>query len=172
MATRPQNLNPMSPNGFQLTIQKLPELIYFSQSVNLPGISLPHIPLETMFSTLKITGTTIEFETLNVEFMVDESMANYMIIYNWLIAMGYPQNFDQYITFQNTDTRGIVTDLAKNYSDGTLLILGPNNAVVKSITYVDLIPISLSGLTFATTNDDVPYLTATASFEYNYFTIN
>lgn len=172
MATKPQNLNPMSPNGFQLTIQKLPEMIYYSQSVNLPGITLPHIPMETMFSTLKITGTTIEFETLNVEFMVDEAMSNYLNIYNWIIAMGYPQNFQQYITFQDANAIKNLTDLAKNYSDGTLLIYGPNNAVVKSIVYTDLVPISLSGLTFATTNDDVPYLTATASFEYNYFTIN
>jgi hypothetical protein len=99
-------------------------------------------------------------------------MTNYLSIYNWLIAMGYPQNFQQYITFQDDNALSALTDLAKNYSDGTLLIYGPNNAVVKSITYVDLLPVSLSGLTFATTNDDVPYLTATATFEFNYFTIN
>ena len=172
MATTPKNLNPLSPNGFQLTIQKLPELVYYSQTVNLPGITLPHIPMETMFSTMHITGTTIEFESLTVEFMVDENMSNYMNIYHWLIAMGYPQNFQQYITFQDENALSNLTDLAKNYSDGTLIIYGPNNSVVKSITYSDLLPVSLSGLEFSTTNDDVPYLKATASFEFNYFTIN
>lgn len=166
------NINPLSPNGFQLTIQKLPDLIYFSQTVNLPGIQLPHITFDNMFVAIPISGTNIQFDTLDVEFLVDENMNNYLMIYNWMIAMGYPQNFDQYINFQNSDIRGLVSDLAKNYSDGTLQILGSNNTVIKSVTFVDLLPTSLSTISFSSTNLDVSYITATVSFQFTYFTFS
>lgn len=165
-------INPLSPNGFRLSIQKLPEMIYFSQSVNLPGISLPNIPYANMFSTIPVTGSTLQFDALMVEFMVDEKMANYSIIYNWLIAMGYPQSFQQYITFQDDQAMSNLSDLAKNYSDGTLQILDSYNNVVKTITFIDLIPTNLTAVTFSSTNSDVNYITATMTLEYNMFTIS
>jgi len=36
----PSNINPLSPNGFLFNILKLPNLSFFCQSVNLPGITL------------------------------------------------------------------------------------------------------------------------------------
>jgi hypothetical protein len=164
-------LNPLSPNGFQLTIQKIPEMIYFSQSVNIPGINLPHISFNNMFSAIPIASTNIQFDTLNIDFLVDESMSNYLSIYNWIIAMGYPDNFQQYTAFLDSQAISNLTELAKSYSDGTIQILGSNNEIVRSITFIDLLPISISTVTFASTNNDVNYITASAVFNYNYFII-
>lgn len=165
----PVNLNPLSPNGFQFSIKKLPELIYFSQEVSLPGISLPTATMNTPFSTVKIAGDKMTYDPLTVNFMVDEKMSNYLAIHDWIVAMGFPHDYEQYISWQNKERSPYFSELAKNYSDGTLSILGSNNVTVQNVTFVDLIPISLSGLSFTTTSDDVSYISCQIEFEYNYF---
>lgn len=165
----PENLNPLSPNGFQFVIQKIPEMVYFTQEVPLPGISLPRTEMETPFTQIKIPGSKMEFEPLTINFLVDENMTNYLAIFNWIAGLGHPQEYQQYTSFQNRDPKFQMSELSKNFSDGTLHILGSNNTVVQTVLFVDLVPTVLSGLTFATTNTDVTYITATATFEYTYF---
>jgi hypothetical protein len=40
-------------------------------------------------------------------------MANYQAIYNWIVALGFPESYDQYITFTGNDTNNY-SELAKN----------------------------------------------------------
>jgi len=168
MATLPANLNPLSPNGFQFSIQKLPELTYFAQQVALPSINLPNISINTPFSTLQIAGDTLTYESLSIDFLVDENMSNYLAISDWIIAMGFPETYDQYISWQNKDSINI-SELAKNYSDATLQILDSSNNPIQTVTFVDIIPTSLGNMTFLSTSSDVNYITCNVTFEYSYF---
>ena len=45
--TLPENIIPLSPNGFMFSILKLPELSYFSQEVSVPSLSLPIVEVAT-----------------------------------------------------------------------------------------------------------------------------
>lgn len=171
MATIPTNINPLSPNGFQFSIQKLPELTYFAQQVALPSINLPNVAVNTPFSTIQIAGDLLNYDPLSIDFLVDESMANYLAIRDWIIAMGFPEDYQQYISYLNKDNANI-GKLANNHSDGTLQILGSNNVPIHTITFVDLVPISLGNMTFVSTSSDVSYITCNAIFEFTYFTIN
>ena len=169
MALIPENLNPLSPNGFQFSIQKLPELTYFAQQVSIPGISLPNTFFNTPFSQVKVAGDVLTYESLNVEFLVDEKMSNYLALYDWIIAMGFPENYDQYISWQGKFNSPFLSEIAKNFSDATLTILGSNNVPIQTITFVDLIPTNLSQISLTTTSTDVNYITCTATFEYSYY---
>ena len=168
MATLPANLNPLSPNGFQFSIQKLPELTYFAQQVALPSINLPNIAVNTPFSTMQIAGDTLTYEPLSIDFLVDEDMSNYLAINDWIIAMGFPENYQQYISWQNKDNINI-SELAKNYSDATLQILDSSNNPIQTVTFVDVIPTSLGNMTFLSTSNDVNYVTCNVTFDYSYF---
>lgn len=168
MATLPANLNPLSPNGFQFSIQKLPELTYFAQQVTLPSINLPNIAVNTPFSTMQIAGDTLTYEPLSIDFLVDEDMSNYLAINDWIIAMGFPENYQQYISWQNKDNINI-SELAKNYSDATLQILDSSNNPIQTVTFVDVIPTSLGNMTFLSTSNDVSYITCNVTFDYSYF---
>ena len=168
MATLPANLNPLSPNGFQFSIQKLPELTYFAQQVALPSINLPNIAVNTPFSTMQIAGDTLTYEPLSIDFLVDEDMSNYLAINDWIIAMGFPENYQQYISWQNKDNINI-SELAKNYSDATLQILDSSNNPIQTVTFVDVIPTSLGNMTFLSTSNDVSYITVNVTFDYSYF---
>lgn len=165
----PSNINPLSPNGFQFSIAKLPDLTYFAQQVTIPGISLPAFEANNPLSPFPIAGDNITYEPLNVQFLVDESMANYKAVYNWLKGLGFPENHSQYEMFVDNAEGSASNELQKNYSDGTLQILGANNKSVQTIQFIDLIPVSLESLTFQSTNQDVQYLVGSATFRYNFY---
>ena len=165
----PNNINPLSPNGFLFSIQKLPTLNFFCQQVNLPGILLGAPEFGNPFRSTPVPGETLTYDQLTVQFLVDEEMSNYKSIYNWLVALGFPTSYDEYLTFLNSDERNITSELAKNYSDATIQILGSNNATVQTVQIIDLFPISLDSLVFQSTNQDVQYLVGNATFRYSYY---
>lgn len=165
----PSNINPLSPNGFLFNIQKLPELSFFCQQVNLPGITLGSPEFGNPFQTQPIPGETLTYDQLTVQFLVDETMTNYQAIYNWIVALGFPNNYEQYTTFVSNEDRGAISELARNYSDATLQILGANNQAVKTVQFIDLFPITLDSLLFQGTNTDVNYLVGSATFRYGYY---
>ena len=164
----PTNINPLSPNGFLFNIQKLPKISFFCQSVNLPGITLGAPEFGNPFNIAPIPGETLTYDQLTVQFLVDENMENYQSIYNWIVALGFPESYDQYITFTGNDTNNY-SELAKNYSDATLQILTGNNNVAKSVQFIDLFPIGIDSLQFAGTNNDVQYLIGNATFRYGFY---
>lgn len=164
----PANINPLSPNGFLFNITKLPNLSFFCQSVNLPGITLGAPEFGNPFNVAPIPGETLTYDQLQVQFLVDEQMANYQSIYNWIVALGFPESYDQYVTFVAGDTNNY-SELAKNYSDATLQILTANNQTAKAIQFLDLFPVSIDSLQFAGTNNDVQYLVGNATFRYGYY---
>lgn len=165
----PSNINPLSPNGFMFTIQKLPELNFFAQSVNIPGITLGSPEYGNPFQVQPIPGESLTYDQLTVQFLIDETMTNYQALYNWIVALGFPNDYEQYTTFVSEDNRGITSELATNYSDATLQILSGNNQVVKTVQFIDLFPIAIDSLQFSGTNTDVQYLIGNATFRYGYY---
>lgn len=164
----PGNITPMSPNGFNFTITKLPDLSFFCQQVTLPALSIGAPEQMTPFSTTPIPGEMSTFDQLQVQFLVDSEMKNYKAIHNWLIALSFPQSYEQYTNFVDGDANQY-GELARNYSDGTLSMLDGANNVASTVQFVDLFPISLEGLTFQSTNTDVQYLVGSATFRYTYY---
>lgn len=169
MATSiPSNLNPLSPNGFQFSITKLPELTFHCQQVNLPGITLGEPTFSTPFSTQPVPGDALQYDPLTVQFLVDENMENYKKLYNWIVALGFPESYDQYIAQNAADTTAY-GELAKNYSDATLQILDSNNQAIQTIQFYDLFPTTIDSMMFSATNDDVNYVVANVTFKFGLY---
>ena len=164
----PSSINPLSSNGSNFSIQKLQEISFFCQEVTLPGISLPSIDVNTPLSINPILGEMIQFDDLNIQFLVDENMSNYRALYNWMIGAGFPSDNLQYSQFIASQTTGYST-LSKEFSDATLQILGSNNLPSRTVRFIDIIPISVSSMSFQSTNTDVVYITCSASFKINRF---
>jgi len=150
-------------------IQKLPDLNFFCQQVNLPGIMLGAPEFGNPFHTQPIPGETLTYDQLTVQFLVDSEMKNYTALYNWIVALGFPNDYEQYLNFINSDDRLGLAELAKNYSDATLQILSGSNQVVKTVQFIDLFPVSIDSLVFQATNQDVQYLVGNATFRYGYY---
>lgn len=165
----PTNINPLSPNGFQFSITKLPEVTYFCQEVNLPDITLGIAEQPTPFSDAKIPGDKLQYGDLLVQFIIDEDMGNYLAVHNWINGLGFPKNKTQYSNWLEQHDMLNTSELQKGYSDGILTILNSNNTPSKSIKFIDLFPTNLSALNFLSTSNDVQYLIGAASFSYTYY---
>ena len=164
---QPINQNFLSPLGFKLQINKTPLTNYFIQSVELPSVTLGTADVETPFTRVPFPGTKLTFGNLQFTFKVDEDMKNYMEIYEWLRAVGFPDNFAQYSNIAGAALAsgdGI-------YSDITLVILNSAMNPNIEVTFFDCFPVDLSQLTFDSTSADVQYLTATATFANRRFDI-
>jgi len=165
----PANINPLSPNGYMFTLQRLPELSYFCQEVSLPAITLPEATQLNPFSKIPLSGDQIDFDTLRVQFLVDENMANYRSIHDWIVGLGFPENNSQYTQAIGNIAIPGASEVARSSSDATLVILGNNNQPIQVIQFADCVPESLESITFTSTNQDVQYLIGSASFRYSYY---
>ena len=58
----PDNLNYLSNISFRLTMQDAPNLTWFCQSVNVPGVSLEAIDVPTPYVTIPYAGGKVNFE--------------------------------------------------------------------------------------------------------------
>lgn len=165
----PENLNPLSPNGYMFSIEKLPSLSFFCQQVTLPAVSLPEAMQLNPFVKIPVAGDQLDYGMLTVEFLVDEKMENYKAIHHWITSLGFPESYEEYTNFLDEAKIPGLSEIAKSYSDGTLTILGNNNVPIQTVQFKDLIPSSLESLTFLSTNQDVQYLVGSASFQYSYY---
>jgi hypothetical protein len=163
----PVNKNFLSPLNFKFTIKKAPHVNFFIQKVNVPQITLnaPNVP--TPFVKTPYPGDHIDYSELQITFKVDEDLKNYLEIHNWIKALGFPDNFDQYKEIQ--DKKSWTGDGI--YSDISVMILSSTKAANYEVVYTDAHPVSLSGLVFGSTDEDVNYIEATASFKYTLYNI-
>lgn len=165
----PTNLNPLSPNGYMFSLQRLSSLSYFCQEVSLPAVTLPEATQLNPFSKIPLSGDQIEFDTLRVQFLIDEKLENYKAIHNWIIGLGFPEDYSQYTGAIAAASIPGMSEVAMSSSDATLIILGNNNQPIQTIQFADCVPESLESITFTSTNQDVQYLIGSASFRYTYY---
>ena len=147
LVNQPKNMNPLADVQFKFVIGALPNVTFFVQSTALPGITLAPLdiglPQRTGFA--RNTGV-IEYEELNVAFLVDEYLKNWLEVYNWIL--GTP-----------------------SYTSGVLTILSSSMNPTIEAHFKELFPTSLSALDFDSTTADPAYQQASVSFKYTSYTI-
>lgn len=164
----PENINPLSPNGYMFTVQKLPKLSYFAQQVVLPTISLGAAEVQNPFVTVPQPGERLEFQPLTIDFLVDQNMDNYKAINDWMMGLGFPENYEQYSSWNASDEIS-GNQLKKNSSDASLIVLGNHNNPIQTIQFYDIWPESLQSLTFVSNVQDVQYLVGSVTFRYSHY---
>ena len=163
----PENKNFLSPLNFRFQIKKAPHVNFFVQKVNIPDIAIRSPTSPNPFVNIPYPGDHMEFGALNITFKVDEDLQNYLEIHNWIRALGKPEDFAGYADIAAKPSwtgDGI-------YSDISVLVLASTKTPNYEVAYADAFPISLTGITFNTTDPNVNYIEASATFKYTYFTI-
>jgi hypothetical protein len=165
----PENINPLSPNGYLFSIAKLPELTFFCQEVTLPGISMVTIEQANPYVKIPQPGEMLDFDPLQVQFLVDNKMSNYRAVYDWLYALGYPKDNADAVDYAAANL-GLATRMNETmFSDATLTILDNTNNPIQTVSFTDVFPSSIQSLTFSSTNTDVQYLVGSATFSYTMY---
>lgn len=171
------NRNYMSPLGFKLILTKTPKVDFLCQSANIPSISMGTAIQPSYLKDIPVPGDKVLYDDLNVRFLVDEKMENYLAIHKWITGLGYPESIGQYRQLKKDDKRTDrrVDDSADplyfQYSDATLQVLNSNYKPSVLINFKDAFPISLSTLDFDVTTRDYNYFTAEVTFKYTIYNI-
>lgn len=172
-------LSPIQPKflsqlGFRLSIEKIPNVTFFTQECPIPEISMGAINIGTPVQDFHIPGDKIEYDDMEITFIVDENLSNYKELQHWIYGLGHPESLDQFKTFNETEKKRLYGNTAVNgqsqlSSDGVLSILTNNNNHNLDIYFIDMFPTAISSLRFETTADETQYITCTARFKYSYF---
>ena len=164
----PDNLNYLSNISVRLTMQDAPNLTWFCQAVNVPGVSIDAIDFQTPYLNIPQAGAKVTFEELSVRFIVDEHLKNWTEIYDRIIATGLTEGHEKYRLLKASDTLhprgGIVSTIVL-----TVLTSAMNPQM--EFHFYDAFPISVSSLDFDSAAGDLEYFTATAGFRYTNYEI-
>lgn len=168
-----ENRNFLSPVGFKFALSREPRVSFFCNQANIPDLTLGLATQPTYLKMLPTPGEIIEFGDLNIRFLVDENLENYMCIQNWIRGLGFPEELRQFGDLERRGRdQGNPTNTTQNiYSDGTLQILTSNQVPNFQIIFRDLFPYTLSTLTFDATETDMNYFTADVNFKYTIYDI-
>jgi hypothetical protein len=174
----PKTYDYLRPNAFRFSVKDIPNASYTCQSANIPDIQLGFALQPTPFVDVPVIGDKLNFGELAIRFLISEDMSNYLELYRWLVALGVPNDYNQFSTFVKdrpsrfpfvTKQDGTSEILA--YSDATLTILDSTNTAKVNIIFKSLFPTSLSALDFDIASGSVEYFTAIASFKYTIFEV-
>lgn len=155
--------NYLSAVEFKLVIDRLPNVEFFVQRANVPGIASGFTTTQTPFKDIHGPGDKLDFDDFVVDIVVDENMSSYLEAWNWLVALTKPNGFDGYAQVANSD-EGI-------YSDGTLFIMNNSKNSNIKIKFKDLFPVSVGQIDLDTTAGDIEPPTATLTFKYLSFDV-
>ena len=175
MATRKSqidNRNFLSPVGFKFNLQRSPGVAYFCNQANVPDLSLGVALQPNYLRDIPTPGDKVDFGDLNLRFLVDEDLTNYMEIQNWIRGMGFPESLEEIYKFQNSNPNMDPNDKSIDLlSDGTLNVLTSTQNTNFKVKFEGLFPVSISDLTFDATDTDIDYLTAEVTFKYTIYKI-
>jgi hypothetical protein len=171
----------LRPNAFLFRVKDLPNVSFTCQSANLPQVAMGFATQPTPFIDLPRIGDKLNYAEFSVRFLVTEDMSNYIELYRWLVALGFPNNYNEFSAFaEDRRTRltkfpFFVNNMGQRevlaYSDGILTILDSNNNPKTNILFRDLFPVALEALDFDIASATVEYFTVIATFKYRIFEI-
>ena len=160
MATDPVTHNALIVNYFQFSLSRVPNMVYFCQSANLPGLAFGSAEQPTVLGhPVKVPTGAFRFEDLELSFRVDENLTNWREIHNWIKTTGNYESDESTLPYK------------EKTSDARLLITNSSYRPKISINFRHVFPISLSGLNFNTTAQDSFEMTATVKFAFTGYEI-
>lgn len=168
----PTNPNFLHPNKFQLNFSRAPSISYFCQSVTIPGISTQEIPIFNPFVEVYAAGEKAVYDTLNVTFYVDEEMKAWIEVHDWIRAMTFPENFEEYKNLKALSSiGGRPKEVFPQYADILITVLSSSNKPYYQFKFFNAFPVSLSPLILSSTDSPESVITADATFRYTYYDI-
>ncbi len=179
---QPTKMDYASPIQFRFTITKLPQVQFFIQTANIPGINLGTATAPTPLYDYPVPGDTLTYQSLDISFLVDENLNNYKELHDWLSGLGFPKNHTQFADLQagsadrfpgtTASTAATGTSIKQpldeggTYSDATLTVLNSKNIAKTEIRFHNIYPTSLGSLSYDVKASDVDYIQVAASFNY------
>lgn len=162
LSSQPSETNLTNPTNFRFMLPKVPNAVYFCQSVSFPSFSCPHMTIKTGRGLpLKVPGMEITHGDFNMTYLVNEDMSNYREMQEWFKKMSiFADGFN-----------GIYSTRDWMSEQGTLVMLTNKKKPIVRFTFRGLFPKSLSALEFDNTDSEGKITVATATMAFTYYSM-
>lgn len=168
VAGQPADLNFLSPTGFKLVFNRLPNVIYFLQKVELPVVHVGETSQGTPVGRVILGGDHTHWGTFPITFKIDEAMTNYYSILEWMVGLGPPINLAQVESLAVNNPINRDNGFGRT-SDAILSILNAEMNPNVSWYFKDLCPLELGAVQMQSDVSTINYVTCDAMFEYSSF---
>jgi len=125
--------------------------------INVPGIQLGTVPLNTSIRNIERPGDSVIFSDITIEFLITEDLTEWIILYNWIQDL---RNFSK-TEFDNS----IV-------SEGKLILLTNKSNPNIMLTFTDMFPTEMSDLDLTINTADGDTVRGNATFKYVEMTLS
>jgi len=163
----PLSQNFLSPLNYRFLLKRAPALNFYVQKINIPSVRTTPVGVQNRFAETFHHADEMEFDNLEVTFKVDEALENYMEVYNWMRGLAKPDNPMEY---QRLNAGNRMEGLGL-YSEIVVILLSSVKKPIYEFVFRNCMPIALSDMILDTTDDEVNYVTCTATFRYDLFDI-
>lgn len=167
---QPDNKNFLSEFGYKFQLMRLPTVEFFCQSVTIPSLTLGSTVAKTPFTNVILGGDHIKYGIFPVTFKVDEDMKNWEEIFNWMVALAPQEQLDNQATRIINSQAGTAAGVGRT-SDATVMILTNLMNPNFYFYFKDMVPLTLSEVKMDSTQNNVKYITCSATFEYRSYKI-
>ena len=148
---------PLLQHNYTFVLSKLEDTTLNLQSISLPTVSLSQKFMPTRSLDITLPGDKLAFDSLPMEFIVDENMNNYTEIMDWMWEGSNPKTGNKY------------KKVSEYATDGVLTIYGARGNIVKRFRFQDCYPISLGGVSFINTSGESVPVTASLVLSFSLF---
>ena len=157
---QPTNRNNLTTNKFLFVLTRTPYLTYFCQRANVPSLTFgTSIQSNPTAIEIRRPGTRLVYEELQISFIVDEEMKNWLEIHNWMTNLGTYDTVKDKLGEEQKTAGALMYILTSAYKP------------ILTVSFYDVYPTFVSGIDFDSTNPDVDPVLATASFSYTHYKI-
>ena len=197
LARQPDVFDYSQSNQFKVYLPIFPTTEWFVVRANIPGVTLGQTSQFTPFVDVAVVGDKLQYDNFNMTFMVDESLQNYMEMYNWVKNIGFPfSGKDQFNKLPRPDnidlSRNIKSQIRRFKSDTTdtgatanapssdrnlytdikMTILTSKNNPIANVSIYDAFPVSLGNIEYSQQETDMSYAVCEASFAFSWFDVS
>lgn len=154
---KPFDLSLFASNKFYTVITRMPETLFYVQSVTLPGITVNPVQRSTGMNMIFFPGETLETDDLTLTFTVNKDLKNYFEMHRWIreaISTSSPELRDRFFT------NIILFTLTNNFNPNIVM------------TFHSAFPYSLSPINLSLTENPSDAIIATVMFKYSKMVID
>lgn len=139
-------------SSFRLVIPGMEEINYFVQNTELPGMNFMGIRTDYKNNYGNVPNNKIEYDMLNLTFLVDENYTNHTLIHQWFRDLAFGKK-----------------PILQELKDISLHITTSTKTQNRIITYYGAHPVMMTPVSLESGTSDSMPLTCTVSFMYQYY---
>jgi hypothetical protein len=170
----PANESFAQSTKFKLTFDRLPYITFFCQNLEIPGLTVNEATYATPFVDLPVPGDKVQYEPLNINFVIDEDYKSWISIHDWLRGLGFPESFEEYRNLKELSNplgrpRIQLESDRLQYSEAILTIFTNKNNPSLRIKFFDVFPVQLSSIPLNVQISAEEVLVGNAKFKFSYY---